>query len=71
MLIMVLYTIIIIVIIQLVATRTEQRRRTWRADTLLERAEKDLDLAVDCDMVKTGHGREVEATEAWLRSSAR
>jgi len=63
---MVLYTIIILVIIQLVASRTEQRRRTWHANALLERAGEDLDLAAGCDVVKSQKiHHEREAMKAW------
>jgi len=74
MLIMVLLTIVILVLIQVVATRTEQRRRTWRADALLERVEEDLDTAVDCGIVKSKKVRYERAnagTGAWPRESAR
>jgi len=66
MLIMVLYTIVILVIIQLVAARTEQRRRTCQANALLDRAEKDLDLPAGSDVVKRQKiNHEREAMKAW------
>jgi hypothetical protein len=74
MLIMILPTIVVLVLIQWMATHTEQQRRTWRAETLLERAEEDLDLAVRCEMVKSkkdGHEPAAAGAEAWLRGRAR
>ena len=71
---MVLLTIVILVLIQVVTTRTEQRRRMGRADALLERAEEDLHTAVDSGKAgrqKVEYERGTAGTEAWLRESAR